>query len=126
DVRAGHSLGTNGPVLDARLDGAGPSLTPVAATRASTLTIDVGVAPWIPVTEVRFVVNGRVAKTVPVPLGETADLEAPDRHVEVKATLAELLGDTRGDAWLVVEAGLPLPAAADLDNDGLVETADNN
>jgi hypothetical protein len=63
---------------------------------------------------------------VPLALGDTTEVDAPDRHVEVKATLAELLGDTKGDAWLIVEAGLPLPAAADLDNDGLVETLDNN
>jgi hypothetical protein len=127
DVRAGKVVGTNGPVLDARLDsGAGPSLTPVAAAREGMISVDVGVAPWIPVTEVRFIVNGKLAKTVPVPLGDAADITGMDRHAQVKVPLGELLMGVGKDAWLVVEAGLPLPPTADLDNDGLPETADNN
>jgi len=127
DVRAGKIVGTNGPVLDAKLDsGAGPSLTPVAATREQMLTVDVGVAPWIPVAEVRFVVNGKLAKTVPAPLMDTADFAGMDRHFQVKVPLGELLAGVTKDAWLVVEAGLPLPVAADLDNDGVVDTMDNN
>jgi hypothetical protein len=30
------------------------------------------------------------------------------------------------DAWLLVEAGLPLPLVADLDDDGIVDTTDND
>jgi hypothetical protein len=127
DVRAGRIVGTNGPVLDARLDsGAAPSLTPVPATRDQMLTVDVGAAPWIPVAELRFVVNGKVAKVVPVPLMDTVDFAGMDRHFQVKVSLGELLAGVTKDAWLVVEAGLPLPLAADLDNDGLPDTTDNN
>jgi hypothetical protein len=127
DVRAGKIVGTNGPVLDVKLDsGAGPSLTPVAATREQMVVVDVGVAPWIPVAEVRFVVNGKLAKTVPAPLMDTGDVAGMDRHFQVKVALGELLAGVTKDAWLVVEAGLPLPVAADLDNDGVVDTTDNN
>jgi hypothetical protein len=127
DLRAGHVVGTNGPVLDVRLDsGAGPSLTPVAATRDGMISVDVGVAPWIPVTELRFIVNGKLARTVPVPLGDTTDFAGMDRHFPIKVPLGELLAGVTGDAWLVVEAGLPLPVAADLDDDGLLDTVDNN
>jgi hypothetical protein len=31
-----------------------------------------------------------------------------------------------GDAWIVVEAGMPLWPAGDLDSDGLADTTDNN
>ena len=135
DLRAGRLVGTNGPVLDVRLvpagaaapaAGARPSLEAVAAGRDATLVVDVGVAPWIPVTEVRFVVNGKVVRTTPVPLGEILDVGGVDRHHELRLPLGELLDGVPGDAWLVVEAGLPLPAAADLDGDGLVETLDND
>jgi hypothetical protein len=127
DVRAGKIVGTNGPVLDAKLDsGAGPSLTPVTATREQMLSVDVGVAPWIPVTEVRFIVNGRLAKTVNVPLGDTSDFGGVDRHAQVKVPLSELLAGLTKDAWVVVEAGLAIPAAADLDDDGVVDTLDTN
>jgi hypothetical protein len=127
DVRAGKIVGTNGPVLDARLDsGAGPSLKPVVATREQMISVDVGAAPWIPVTELRFIVNGKLVKTVQVALGDAADIAGMDRHAQVKVPLAELLVGQSKDAWLVVEAGLPLPAAADLDDDGVVDTLDNN
>jgi hypothetical protein len=126
DVRAGKIVGTNGPVLDARLDMVGPSLKPVAAAREQMISVDVGAAPWIPVTELRFIVNGKLAKTVPVPLGDTADLAGMDRHFQVKLPLSDLLAGVTKDAWLVVEAGLPIPAAADLDDDGVVDTLDTN
>jgi hypothetical protein len=127
DLRAGKAVGTNGPVLEVRLDsGAGPSLTPVAVAREGMVTVGLGTAPWIPVTELRFVVNGRVVKTTPVALGDTTDFAGMDRHLEVKQPLAELLAGVGRDAWLVVEAGLPLPAAADLDDDGMPDTLDNN
>jgi len=126
-VRAGKVVGTNGPVLDVRLDlGATPSLTPIAAGRDGMVVVDLGVAPWIPVTEVRFVVNGKLVKTVPVPFGDTADVAGMDRHTQIKAPLGELLAGAPKDAWLVVEAGVPLPLTADLDNDGYPDTLDNN
>ena len=103
-----------------------PSLTPVAATRDQMISVDVGAAPWIPVSEVRFIVNGKVAKTVPVALMDTNDVGGMDRHAQVTVSLAELLAGVTKDAWLVVEAGLPIPAAADLDNDWMPETTDNN
>jgi hypothetical protein len=132
DVRAGRTVGTNGPVLGVRLDsGQRPSLEPVSlggGAPAVSVIVDVAAAPWIPVTEVRFVVNGRVVKIVPLApaLGDTSDVGGPDHHMQLTVPLAELLQGRGTDAWLVVEAGLPIPATADLDDDGVPDTMDTN
>ncbi len=130
-VKAGRIVGTNGPFLDARVvapDGGarGPSLAAFAPAAGAEIVVTVTAVPWVPVSEVRFVVNGEVRRTEPVPLADGGDPAGADRSVTVRAPLAALVGGVRGDAWLVVEAGLPLPAAADLDDDGIAETLDTN
>ena len=60
DVRAGHMVGTNGPVLDVTIDDSlgvvqRPGLEPISVTRtAGGLTIALTTAPWIPVDEIRI------------------------------------------------------------------------
>jgi hypothetical protein len=123
DVRLGHSFGTNGPVLEVDLDGVGPSVDLLAG--GTTLTIRVSAAPWVPVDEVRIVVNGEVVRTI-------TDLTAPtdpfgsDGLVLLDTTipLSELV--TGDDAWLVVEAGTALAENIDLDCNGVFDTGDNN
>ncbi len=130
DIRAGHMLGGYGIVIDARIGGQSFGTMPVAPAPGATLDVEVRAAPWIPVAEVRFVVNGAVVRTdavqmVPAdPFGEGGLV-----RYTAQLPLAELLasgGAGAGDAWLLVEAGLPLPAAADLDDDGIVDTTDND
>jgi len=134
DVRNGHMVGTNGPVIVACIeakDGAcvGPSLSGFAPKTGAKIHVEVRAAPWIPVEEIRFLVNGRVEKKIPKsalahasghsgpPLIERFDGEIP---------LADLLtGWSGGDAWLVVEAGLPLPPF-ECSEDGLPELTDTD
>lgn len=138
DVKEGHTIGTNGPVIVAALKSGADSFPssvrevhPVAAD--ATLEVTVKTAPWIPVDEVRFVVNGKVVKTEPV----TATFDQPFAEAAVtawqgSASVSELLDGVTGDAWIVVEAGSSLPLAGDLggglDNepDGVPDTTDNN
>lgn len=116
DVRSGNMIGTNGPVLYARLveqggsSEAAPSLVPITPTSDARILVDVDVVPWIPVSEIRFVVNGRVVKKVPVRLDDGERPFGDNRHIDVNVHLAELVSGVRGDAWVVVEAGLGLPA----------------
>jgi hypothetical protein len=130
DVRNGHMLGTNGPVLLACVDASDgqcrePSLTSFAPASGAALHLDLRAAPWIPMSEIRIVVNGRVVHTIGAlkhpsdPFGR----EGISRY-QGSVPLDEL--GIAGDAWIVVEAGLPLWPAADLDDDGIVETTDNN
>jgi hypothetical protein len=130
DVVAGHMVGTNGPVIDATVAvGAGdvhhPDLAPFAASVNATLTVTVTAAPWIPVSEVRVIINGKVARTLDV----SATFAAIDHfgslpgRAQVTVPLSSLL-PSRGDAWLVVEAGLEQPTPPDDDGDGLPDLAD--
>lgn len=131
DVRKGRMIGTNGPVIVASIDGVGPSLSPIAPAADASLAIEVRAAPWIPVEEIRVIVNGKLVKTV----GGAAIARPQDAfgkqgtlRFSGKIPVAELLGDVGAekDAWIVVEAGLALFRAADLDSDGRPDTTDNN
>jgi hypothetical protein len=135
DVRAGRMVGTNGPVLLVCADGADgechqPSLSPFVPGPAAALRFEVRAAPWIPVREIRIVINGRLARSISDGLTAAAD---PFGRTELlryqgSAALDELLGEAGadGDAWIVVEAGMASWPALDLDDDGLVDTTDNN
>ena len=131
DVRAGHIVGTNGPVILATIDGRGPSIEPFAPTAGAALSLEVRAAPWIPVEEVRVVVNGKLARTIRgAEIATPPDAFGKDGLVRYRGAipLAELVAGVPAaeDAWIVVEAGLPLVNAADLDDDGLPETTDND
>jgi hypothetical protein len=135
NVRQGHMVGTTGPVIIATIDdgmGVGnrkPGGQPFAVARsAGTLNFEVDAAPWIPVTEIRVIVNGQVVTTVANP-----DEFASNDHFGTtiaKRTgsfaLSSLLENVRGDAWLIVEAGLALTTPVDTDGDGLPDLADSD
>jgi len=134
DVRAGHMVGTNGPVLDATIDdGAGnvqrPALVPfTAVASAATLTVAVSAAPWIPVTEVRVFVNGALARAIDVSqfFAGVDHFGSQPARARISIPLGPLLPGT-GDAWVVVEAGLHQDTPPDdLDgvSDGLPDLPD--
>jgi hypothetical protein len=129
DVRKGRMIGTNGPLLVASIDGRSPSVDAFSPSAASTLRITLDAMPWIPVSEIRIVVNGVVKRTIRDlrPAGDPFAAQAV-RLYEGSIALEELLAGlpTDRDAYIVVEAGLPLVAAADLDDDGYPDTTDNN
>ncbi len=141
-VRKGELLGTNGPIIEATVEETSGrrrswSIDPAglfAPRPDGTVKVKVTSAPWVPVEEVRFVVNGKVAKTIgglapPAdPFATSGDLTRYDGEVP----LAELLSGVTGDAWLVVEAGRALPVVEDLGGglnnakDGIPDTSDND
>ncbi len=129
-VRDGAMLGTNGPVLEAWIeDGADllrPSVTPIAPSDSATLHVSVRAAPWVPVEELRVVVNGQVVETVTdlVTPADPLGVDDLDR-LQTSFPLSTLLSGS-GDAWITVEAGTALPANADLDCNGMPDTGDNN
>lgn len=126
DVREGHILGTNGPVIVATIGSDQPGVAPISASAADSLHIVVTAAPWIPVDEVRILVNGAVVQTMtdlPVP-ADPLGVDGIGR-LDIEVSLADLLPAT-GDAWIVVEAGHTLVAQDDLDCDGVPDTGDNN
>lgn len=138
-VLDGRSLGTNGPIIEATVEDATgaprPYSTATITPKADAkVRVKVSSAPWIPVHEVRFVVNGQVVKTVrdlPMPADPFASA-GPFVRYEGEVALSELLAGVTGDAWLVIEAGRPLMLAGDLGGgqggalDGMPDTTDNN
>lgn len=124
-VRAGHLIGTNGPHIEASvtgMDGAahGPGVTPFVPAAGAMLNVEVRAVPWVAVTEVRIIVNGTVARTITgADIQQPADPYGADGVVRWRGSipLSELTGGR--DAWVVVEAGMPIPRAADVaDEDG--------
>ena len=140
-LKAGDSFGTNGPIIEATVDTAsGPrrfGLSPLAPSADAKLHLKVSAAPWVPIEEVRIVVNGTVVKTLSgTELSHPADPLGPEGveglvRYEGNLPLSELLSRS-GDAWMVVEAGARLPLAADFGGpggdkpDGIPDTGDNN
>jgi hypothetical protein len=137
-VLDGRVVGTNGPVLRVSMSGDdglehGPSLTPFRPAAAAALAIELSAAPWIPVEEIRIVVNGEVVRTIGSdeifhpgnPFGAIPTLRY-DSSIALAELLAEagLAGDD--DAWIVVEAGYPLPPSFDANGDGVPDTGDND
>jgi len=136
DVRAGRMVGTNGPVVVACVDAIDkscrePSLGSFQPAPDATLHIQVQAAPWIPVEEIRVIVNGRLVRTIGgAEVMRPADPFGKEGLLRFEGTLplADLLAQVAPgrDAWIVVEAGLPLWPAADLNDDGIVDTTDND
>ena len=137
DIRQGHLFGTNGPILDVSITNPAGEVSrtgldpqhPVSVTAASTLNVKVTAAPWIPVTEIRVYVNGRLAAQQDVsadfdrtkidPFG-TRPATTPIRKFPLLPLLADAgLSASSVDAWLVVEAGLHLDDKLETDQDGL-------
>ena len=131
DVRAGRIVGTNGPVILASIDGRGPALEHFVPSAAAELSLEVRAAPWIPVEEIRLIVNGQLRRTIAGDaLARPADPFGKGPLVRFKGAvrLDDLLATIPADedVWIVVEAGLPLVASLDLDDDGLPDTTDND
>jgi len=131
-VRGGRMVGTNGPVLDVSTtssagDSVGPSLTPFTPAADATLQIRVSAAPWVPVAEVRILVNGTLVQTITEELSHPSSPLGTDGigRLDLEIPLASVLPES-GDAWVVVEAGHPLEPNLDLNCDGIPDTGDNN
>jgi hypothetical protein len=135
-VRSGQSFGTNGPVLSVCVRGVlgsdecvAPSLASFVPAANAELRVEVSAAPWIPVEEVRIYVNGSLVETravdavEPAPSGSLPTVRFVE-DLDLRALLA--LAGATDDAWLVVETGMKLPLHADLDDDGLPDTTDND
>lgn len=137
-IRAGKVLGTNGPMIEATVETpSGDQPYGFALLRpqpGAKVKLRVTSAPWIPVKEIRFVVNGQVVKTLTptsVAAGDPFGVTELQRY-QGEVVLDELLAGVSGDAWLSIEAGDPMPLAGDLGGglddgpDGMPDTTDNN
>jgi hypothetical protein len=130
---SGKAMAGNGVVIITTVGAPGGErrglgFEPYVPAAGDTLEIEVRAAPWIPVHEVRVVTGSGVT-----PVANVADLSHPadpfgiDGVVRLQASfpLADLV-DGSGDDWLIVEAGMSLFDVADIDDDGVPDTTDNN
>lgn len=132
-LRDGRMVGANGVVVTVTVGAPGGArrglgLTPYVPEAGDTLEVEVRAPPWIPVTEVRVITAAGVAVVASGDeLATPADPLGTGGVVRWQASLplADLL-DAGRDDWLVVEAGMPYFVTADLDDDGVPDTSDNN
>jgi hypothetical protein len=130
-VRQGRMTGTNGPVIIASTTDAGggartPSLDAFAPAADAELSVTVTAPPWVPVDEVRVVVNGAVAHTWAAELAQPPDPFGAQGLLRLQASIPLADIAPSGDAWVLVEAGTPIEPNADLNCDGWPDTGDNN
>jgi hypothetical protein len=131
-VRGGKTAGGSGITIEVRiLDGGTPvrglGLEPFTP-EGEEVEITVRAAPWIPVEEVRVVTSrGEQILADGGDLTQPADPFGTAGVVRFQATVSfDALVPGSGDDWFVIEAGLPLPEYADLDDDGVPDTGDND
>ncbi len=132
-VRAGKMIGSNGPIIAATLRAAqgvdqGPSILPLTPEAGAKFMVTVKAAPWIPVEELRVMVNGNLEMRVRMSLMSIADPFGHEGIVRYQGEIAlsDLLTQ---DGFVHFEAGLSLPESADLEpesGDGVPDTLDFN
>ncbi len=117
-LRAGRAYGTSGPLLDATLGEAGIGDTFVGS--AGTLAIHVQAAPWVPVDELRVLVNGERVHVEALQGG--GRFEVPLTFERDAFVTVEVEGAPRGLYALIHPGLLPLafsnPIWVDADGDG--------
>jgi hypothetical protein len=109
NIKKGHATVTSGPVIELQVAGAGPGDEAVTTEDPLHGHVRVRAAPWIDVTRVEVVVNGRIVQTFDVPsrpttLGpETGSLEeARARTIRFDRDIDLAVGD--GNGWVQVVA----------------------
>jgi hypothetical protein len=102
-LKSGAAVASTGPLLDVSINGAGPGGSVSGASLNVSITL---YAPnWVPVDEVRIIVNGQVVQTLdPGTFSQGSDFRQ-------RSTTVPLNLPTAKDAWIVVEAGVSLSQA---------------
>lgn len=101
-LQSGAAVASTGPLLDVSVNGVGPGGLVAGPAAAATLTVNLYAPDWVPVDEVRVVVNG-VVQILPI-----ASFTASTVDSRLRTASATLTLPTGKDAWIVVEAGVPL------------------
>ena len=100
-LRNGAAVASTGPLLDVSVNGIGPGGLVPGPNASVNLVINLYAPGWVPVDEVRVVVNG--AAPIQVPL---AGFTAPAAGARLRTTTVTIPMPAGKDAWLVVEAGV--------------------
>lgn len=112
-LRSGAAVASTGPLLDVAIGTQGPGALVAGPAATVSLTVNVWSATWVPLDEVRIIVNGsQMGASVPFGAtpaanGWTAD-PADARHWSQTFTVPMSTLTGGKDGWVVVEAGVPL------------------
>jgi hypothetical protein len=102
-LKGGAAVASTGPLLDISINGVGPGGLVSGAGASVTLSISLYAPDWLPVDEVRVVVNGATPIQVPM-----ASFTASATDFRLRKTTFPVPMPVGKDAWVVVEAGVPL------------------
>lgn len=104
-LKSGAAVASTGPLLDVSIGAAGPGNLVAGPVSTVNLSVTITAGDWVPVDEVRVVVNGQVVQTASVATAfSRTDLRTWSGSLAVNLPPGK-------DAWIVVEAGVPLATA---------------
>jgi hypothetical protein len=99
-LKSGAAVASTGPLLDVSINGTGPGGTASGASPNVSITL---YAPdWVPLDEVRIIVNGQVVQSL------DPSTFSPGSDFRQRVASVPLNLPTSKDAWIVVEAGVRL------------------
>jgi hypothetical protein len=101
-LQNGAAVASTGPLLDVSVNGIGPGGLVTGTNPSVSLIINLYAPDWMPVDEVRVVVNGAVVTTVPS--SSFPPVSVSDARLRTISLTVPM--PTGKDAWLVVEAGV--------------------
>ena len=112
-LRKGAAVASTGPFLDVGIGASGPGDLVVSPVRTLTLNVNLWKSDWMPVRELRVVVNGVATAYDLVANPALLTPSASDPRLFTGTFQVDLTGITT-DAWVVVEAGVSIasPPAA--------------
>ena len=107
-LQNGAAVASTGPMLDVSVNGVGPGGLVAGPIASVNLVINLYAPSWVPVDEVRVVVNGAAPIQVPLAsfMASTADARLRTATVAVPMPAPTTANPAGTDAWLVVEAGV--------------------
>lgn len=100
-LQSGAAVASTGPLLVVSVNGTGPGGLVAGPTASVDLLINLYAPDWVPVDEVRVVVNGAAPIQVPM-----ASFTASASDPRLRTTTVSVPMPAGKDAWLVVEAGV--------------------
>ncbi len=101
-LQSGAAVASTGPFLDVSINGVGPGGFVTGTNASVSLVINLYAPDWVPVDEVRVVVNGALPIQVPL-----ASFTASTTDTRLRTATVTVPMPAGKDAWLVVEAGVP-------------------
>jgi len=102
-LASGAAVASTGPFLDVSVGTTGPGGLVAGPNASVSLTVNLYKSDWMPVDEVRVVVNGTVAQTL-----NPATFTQSSTDARLWSATVNLPMASGKDAWIVVEAGVPL------------------